>query len=58
MILFGRVNYITCLFECLLDLFDKVVKPILVYGSEVWGFGDNRVIKRAHLKFCKTILNF
>ena len=26
--------------ECLLDLFDKVVKPILLYGCEVWGFSD------------------
>ena len=22
-----------------IDLFDKMVKPILLYGSEVWGFG-------------------
>ena len=44
--------------ECLLDLFDKVVKPILLYGSEVWGFGDNRVIERVHLKVCKIILDF
>ena len=43
--------------DCLIDLFDKVVKPILLYGCEVWGFGDNRVIERVHLKFCKTILN-
>ena len=24
--------------ECQLDLFDKVVVPVLLYGSEVWGF--------------------
>jgi hypothetical protein len=23
--------------ECLLDLPDKIVKPILLYGCEVWG---------------------
>lgn len=40
--------------ECLMDLFDKIVKPILLYGCEVWGFGDNRVIDRVHLKFCKN----
>jgi hypothetical protein len=22
-----------------LDLFDKMIKPILLYGCEVWGFG-------------------
>ena len=42
---------------CLLDLFDKIVKPILLYGCEVWGFGDNSIIERVHLKFCKLILN-
>jgi hypothetical protein len=24
--------------SCQLDLFDKVVKPIVLYGSGVWGF--------------------
>jgi hypothetical protein len=24
-----------------LDLFDKMVKPILLYGCEVWGFSNN-----------------
>ena len=43
--------------ECLLDLFDKVVKPILLYGCEVWGYGDIHIIERVHLKFCKLILN-
>ena len=42
--------------ECLLDLFDKIVKPILLYGCEVWGFSDNYVIEKIHLKFCKLIL--
>jgi hypothetical protein len=43
--------------ECLLDLFDKIVKPILLYGCEVWGFSDNYVIEKIHLKFCKLILH-
>ena len=43
--------------ECLLDLFDKIVKPILLYGCEVCCFGDNSIIERVHLKFCKLILN-
>jgi hypothetical protein len=43
--------------ECLLDLFDKIVKPILLYGCEVWGFSDNYVIEKILLKFCKLILH-
>jgi hypothetical protein len=43
--------------ECLLDLPDKIVKPILLYGCEVWGFSDNYVIEKIHLKFYKLILH-
>ena len=35
------------------ELFDRLVVPILLYGSEVWGFRSNAVAKRVHLKFCK-----
>ena len=28
-----------------LDLFDEMIKPILLYGFEVWGFGKNEVLK-------------
>ena len=36
-----------------LDLFDKLIKPILNYSSEVWGFSQAMVIERVHLQFCK-----
>jgi hypothetical protein len=26
--------------KCLLSLFDKMVKPILLYGYEIWGSGN------------------
>ena len=29
--------------KCLLDLFDKMIKPILLYGCEVWGFSNNDI---------------
>ena len=37
--------------ECQLDLFYKVVVPVLLYGSEVWGYENLDVIERKHLKF-------
>ena len=40
-----------------LDVFDKMIKPILLYGCKVWGFGKNEVLERVHLKFCKILLN-
>ncbi len=39
-----------------LHLFDSVVQPILLYGSEVWGFEDCKNIERVHLKFCKIVM--
>jgi hypothetical protein len=43
--------------EIQLGLFDKMIKPILLYGCEVWGFGKNEVLERVHFKFCKILLN-
>ena len=40
-----------------LKLFDSMVAPILLYGSEVWGFGNNRAIESLFLQFYKIILN-
>ena len=40
----------------ILDLFDKLIVPILNYGSEVWGFHQARDIERVHLSFCKRVL--
>ena len=39
-----------------LDLFDKLITPILCYGCEVWGFHSASDIERVHLSFCKRIM--
>ena len=36
-----------------LDLFDKLISPILNYSSEMWGFCQANVIERVHMQFCK-----
>ena len=33
-----------------------MVKPMILYGCEIWGFGNNEIIERLHLKFCKLHL--
>ena len=40
----------------MLALFDKLILPILTYGSEVSGFSKADVIERVHLQFCKHLL--
>ena len=39
-----------------LELFDKLVSPILNFGSEVWGFYKSPSIETVHLQYCKKIL--
>jgi hypothetical protein len=39
--------------SCQLDCFDKLVKPILLHGFEIWGFGNNDILEKVHLKFLK-----
>ena len=29
----------------------------MLYGCEIWGFGNIDIIERVNLKFCKLILN-
>jgi hypothetical protein len=52
----GKIHNLSI--QCQLDLFDKIIKSILLYGCEVWGFSKNEIIERVQLRFCKLLLNF
>ena len=39
--------------EHILDLFDKLISPILNYAGEVWGFNKGLQVELFHLSFCK-----
>jgi hypothetical protein len=39
-----------------LELFDKLVMPILLYGTEISGFNNCDIIEKVHTKFCKQLL--
>ena len=38
------------------DLFDTLIKPILLYACEVWGITMDNDIEQLHLSFMKTVL--
>ena len=40
----------------MIDLFDKLILPILNYCSEVWGFIQANTVERVHLHFLKKLL--
>ena len=39
-----------------LELFDKLIVPILNYGSEVWGYNDATQLETFHLQYLKQLL--
>jgi hypothetical protein len=42
--------------DIICELYDSLVVPILLYGSEIWGFQDMKDIEIQHRKFLKNIL--
>ena len=39
-----------------IELYDKLIKPILLYGSEIWGCSKRVAIERIHTLFLKSVL--
>ena len=40
----------------MMRLFDTLVKPILLYGSEIWAHEGTELLEKLNLRFCKYIL--
>ena len=36
-----------------LELFDAVVTPVVLYGSEIWCYEGCEILEKLHLQFCK-----
>ena len=44
-------------FDIKINIFYKIVKPVLLYGSEIWGFGNLDILERVQSKFYEYIFN-
>ena len=58
--MFSPLQKIKCLslpFDIQIDLFNKIVKPVLLYGCEILGYGNLDILKRVQLRFYKYIFN-
>ena len=42
--------------DIMLEMFDRTIVPIMLYGSEVFGYENCKFIENIHLKFCKYLL--
>ncbi len=51
-----KVKELSLDIETSLHLFDAMITPILTYGSDIWGYGNLRLIEKVQLNFCKYIL--
>ena len=49
-----NINYIDA--KIALKIFDTKVKPILLYGAEIWGTSHIEIIEKIQIKFCKMFL--
>ena len=42
--------------DIMMEMFDRTIVPILLYGCEVWGCDNVDILETVHLKFCKYLL--
>ena len=42
--------------DCQIDIFEKTIEPILLYGAEIWGFENTLLIENYYLKTLKQLL--
>ncbi|KAK6183392.1 hypothetical protein SNE40_010882 [Patella caerulea] len=55
-LLYSRIHNLNLPIDCQLKLFDHTILPILLYGCEIWGFGDLSPIETIHNQFLRNIL--
>ena len=55
--LFRKSRNLNLSIDLQIELFNKTVKPILLYGCEIWGYGNFDDLERVQLKFVKYALN-
>lgn len=53
--LLRKIRILNLPLEIQIQLFDKMIKPILLYGCEIWGFGNLELLESVQLKFLVCI---
>ena len=54
-VLLRNINRLKLTIDLQIDLFDRMIKPILLYSSEVWGYSNCQLLERVQLRFLKSI---
>ena len=53
--LLKRIKRLSLPYDLQIELFEKTIKPILLYGCEIWGYGNLNALERVQLTFLKYI---
>ena len=53
--LLKKIKLLDLPYDIQIELFEKTIKPILLYGSEVWGYGNVAMLEKVQLQFLKYI---
>ena len=54
--LIAKAQRLNLAIDIVVELYDQLVLPILLYGSEIWGFSDISAIEVMYRKFLRGIL--
>jgi hypothetical protein len=54
--LMKKIRVLNLSYDIQIELFNKTIRPILLYGSELWGFTNSNILEKVQLKFMKQIL--
>jgi hypothetical protein len=54
--LMKKIRVLNLSYDIQIELFNKTIRPILLYGSELWGFTNINILEKVQLKFMKQIL--
>ncbi len=56
-LLYSRANNADLPIDLTLKLFDHTVLPILIYGSEIFGYENIEILEKVHNNFLRKITN-
>lgn len=54
-LLYKRISCLHLPIDLQLHLFDHTILPILLYGCEIWGYQNTKIIERMHNQFLTYI---
>ena len=52
-----KISYLNLSVDLQLDLFNTMIKPIILYAGEIWGFNNIKILERIQIRFLKSTVH-